>query len=620
MNSFLRFLDGIGGAVTYVRNFFLNVLFLILFFVFVAFLGFLIGAGDRETRDPVGGILYADIGETVFDAPLIESRIEKLIRKINGGDDRHIHAEQLRRVVDRAGKDDRIKALVMDLSGTGWVRLDIIKTLEPALAAFKKAGKKIHVYADSYTQSTYALATYADEIAMSGSGEITFPGVNVRNVYFRDLLETFRINVYTPREGSHKSAVEPFTRNDMSGPVKEEMRGIAADLWDQYKAIVAANRPGFSPDSALFGSDSLISLYESVPGAENPYLRAGAVDRITDRDGYFAELAKKYGVRYAPDPNTGLYGFRTPGAEAYYEMIRREGGNASSGDVVGVIYGLGEIDFSSGRRTDLAAFTPENILPLINTAAARKYKALVVYMNTPGGSVDSSEKIRAALENYKKASGGKVVVYMSGMAASGGYWIATAADVIVAQPSTVTGSIGVFGLMINAAELADSLGIHEDGAGTNPGGMPSLVSPLTDNQKKMAQLRITRTYARFLELVSASRGIAPEKAREIAGGRIYTGREALGLKLVDRLGTYGDAVAEARKLAKNDRAAVRVLIPDDTAGIGAVTDALVRMTARFSRPAALDLLGRLFPAGRAAAAAAARGDGAYLVEPYEITY
>jgi protease-4 len=565
-------------------------------------------------------IVFVDVHSTIYDAPRMESRIEVLLNTINGIHEEHIYTEQLKRIFDYASTDDEVEAVVMDLSHTESVRLDVIKSLEPAIEKFQKAGKRIYVYADSYSQSTYALASYADEIYLPKLGEVSIVGVNARNLYFKDFLDNVELTVFTPKAGTHKSAVEPFNRNDMSPQVKEEMGIITSDLWNLYADVIRKNRPDLRLENLLFGSDNLIALEEKTPFDKNIYQESGAVDKIMSKNDFYEHISKMYKVNFKYSSDKNGYDFDSTDAEQYFNsIVNNERSLGKGSDKIGVIYGLGEIGYKDPNDSNLTTFTPEHILPLIQKATKDDYKALILYLNTPGGSVTASEDIRSALVNYKNKTNGKIVVYMSGMAASGGYWISTVADTIVAQPSTITGSIGVFGMLFNGSELTEKIGIHEDGIGTNPDANLSFTAPITENQKKLIQLEINKTYANFIRLVSDSRKLERTKVEELAQGRIYTGNQALQINLVDKIGSFDTALDEARKLAESKNARVVLLLPKDDNRVNAVSNVIVKAVARYDRPMALKLVDDFVREHPVVKAAVSR-ESQIMIQPYTISY
>lgn len=618
--SFWKFLDLIGGIITYVRNFVINAFFLL--FIFLFFI--IIMAGLATTSDDsvpeTNKIVFVDVHSTIYDAPRMESRIEVLLNTINGIHEEHIYTEQLKRIFDYASTDDEVEAVVMDLSHAESVRLDVIKSLEPAIEKFQKAGKRIYVYADSYSQSTYALASYADEIYLPKLGEVSIVGVNARNLYFKDFLDNVELTVFTPKAGTHKSAVEPFNRNDMSPQVKEEMGIITSDLWNLYADVIRKNRPDLRLENLLFGSDNLIALEEKTPFDKNIYQESGAVDKIMSKNDFYEHISKMYKVNFKYSSDKNGYDFDSTDAEQYFNsIVNNERSLGKGSDKIGVIYGLGEIGYQDPNDSNLTTFTPEHILPLIQKATKDDYKALILYLNTPGGSVTASEDIRSALVNYKNKTNGKIVVYMSGMAASGGYWISTVADTIVAQPSTITGSIGVFGMLFNGSELTEKIGIHEDGIGTNPDANLSFTAPITENQKKLIQLEINKTYANFIRLVSDSRKLERTKVEELAQGRIYTGNQALQINLVDKIGSFDTALDEARKLAESKNARVVLLLPKDDNRVNAVSNVIVKAVARYDRPMALKLVDDFVREHPVVKAAVSR-ESQIMIQPYTISY
>ncbi|WP_405349567.1 signal peptide peptidase SppA [Ruminobacter amylophilus] len=618
--SFWKFLDLIGGIITYVRNFVINAFFLLFIFLFFIIIMTGLATTSDDSVPETNKIVFVDVHSTIYDAPRMESRIEVLLNTINGIHEEHIYTEQLKRIFDYASTDDEVEAVVMDLSHTESVRLDVIKSLEPAIEKFQKAGKRIYVYADSYSQSTYALASYADEIYLPKLGEVSIVGVNARNLYFKDFLDNVELTVFTPKAGTHKSAVEPFNRNDMSPQVKEEMGIITSDLWNLYADVIRKNRPDLRLENLLFGSDNLIALEEKTPFDKNIYQESGAVDKIMSKNGFYEHISKMYKVNFKYSSDKNGYDFDSTDAEQYFNsIVNNERSLGKGSDKIGVIYGLGEIGYQDPNDSNLTTFTPEHILPLIQKATNDDYKALILYLNTPGGSVTASEDIRSALVNYKNKTNGKIVVYMSGMAASGGYWISTVADTIVAQPSTITGSIGVFGMLFNGSELTEKIGIHEDGIGTNPDANLSFTAPITENQKKLIQLEINKTYANFIRLVSDSRKLERTKVEELAQGRIYTGNQALEINLVDKIGSFDTALDEARKLAESKNARVVQLLPKDDNRVNAVSNVIVKAVARYDRPMALKLVDDFVREHPVVKAAVSR-ESQIMIQPYTISY
>lgn len=614
----LKLLDQIGGIITYIRNFFINAIFLLLLLLF--FFAFLISAslsGSDEILD-TNEIIYIDISNTIYDAPLMESKVDRLVNAINGVSVIHIHTDELKQIFENAAHDHDVKAIVLNLSSTRYIRMDTLRELEPAIRKFKDAKKDLMIYSDSYNQSTYALASYGTRIGMSPLGMVEIAGCNARNLYFKDFLDKVNVTVFTPKAGTHKSAVEPFNRNDMSELVKTEMTGITGELWQQYTDIIAKNRPKVDINSFLFASDSLLAMQEETPYYNNVYQQKGVIDLVLTEEDFLNEVSKKYDVKLTYNATSHRYTFDTVSADEYYNMIvdrasaRRS--NSQTGNI-GIIYGLGDIAYDDPNNSDLSTFSPEHIIPLIQKATTNKYSALVLYMNTPGGSVDASEAIRTALVNYKKKTGGKVIVYMSGMTASGGYWISTVADTIIAQPSTITGSIGVFGIMFNAHNLTNEIGLHEDGVGNNPEGVFSVATDFSENQKRMIQYEINRTYEKFISLVSESRKIDQDDVRELAQGKIYTGSKALEIHLIDKIGTFKDAVEEAKKIAGNYKN-VNILLPDDHGNnINIVTRTLIKAVAKYDRPLALTMFDSMIKQ-HPVVKAATRKDYRQMVQPY----
>ncbi len=585
----LKHLNFIGSVITYVRNFVLNVIFLL--FVLFIVTGILISAavstkGNEELAANVDkSLLYINFNGEIRDAPLVITPLDELIRQLeNEGDESKYFLEQYLEVIRTATEDKNVKYLVMNLSKLTNLRPDLIANLGEELTKFKQAGKKIYAFAMSYSQQNYALASYADYIYLDPMGGIEINGYALTSVYFKDLLDTAKITVYTPKVGTHKSAVEPYNRNDMSAWVKEEYTHITDNLWGEYTSLITKNRPKVVLDKMLFASDEYLNELTEYQGDNAQMAKElGFVDFVGTYQDAIDDISKKTKVKVITHKNN-----RDIAAMQFEDYLIKAKPTPKSANKIAVLYGIGAI---TSESEDLNAFSSNNIVPQLRKLANRRnVKAVVLYLNTPGGEVFASEIMRREI-SYLRSKGKKVVVYMSSMAASGGYYVSTAADAIIATPTTLTGSIGVYGMMFSAERLSNSFGIYADGVKTNKDTHTTFFEPISPNAMQAVQLEIDNTYHDFISLVANARKISLEEADRIAQGQVYTAKDALAIKLVDKIGNFKDALAEAAKLAKIKDYDLELSTPDITgADMGVMSILTGKVIAAYDKGLAINYL------------------------------
>jgi protease IV len=510
----------------------LALLFLLLFFVALyAFLSS--GPNPGAVRD---GALYLQLDGVVSEQPAALDPVEVLMSQRVPV--REFRQRDILRSLDIAVRDDRIKAVVLDLDrfmGGGQTSLAAIGD---RLDKVKKAGKPIYAFATGYSDDSYQLAAHASEIWVDPLGGVMPTGPGGSRLYYKGLLDQLGVKANVYRVGTYKSAVEPYLRADQSPEAKAATQAFYDEIWGQWRADVATARPKAKLDGLL--TDPAGQVEEARGDLAQLSLTNGLVDKLGDRMAFGNYVASKVGK----DRAETIGGFAATRPDA----LLAAHSPADDGAPIGVITVAGEIvDGKSGPGTAAG----DTIADLIYAALEDDdLKALVVRVDSPGGSVTASEKIRLALEAAKKKKL-PVVVSMANLAASGGYWISTPATTIFAEPSTITGSIGIFGVIPSGREALAKWGVTSDGIKTTPlSGEPDVLGGVSPVFDRMAQSVIEKGYRDFLTRVATSRKKTVEQVDAIGQGRVWAGGTAQQLGLVDRMGDLDDALAEAAKLAK----------------------------------------------------------------------
>ncbi len=441
------------------------------------------------------------------------------------------------RAIDASASDDRVKAIVLDLSlfmGSGQTSLTAVGE---ALTRAKEAGKPIYAFANFYSDDAYQLAAHADEIWMDPMGGIIFTGPGGNRLYYKNLIDQLGITAHVYRVGTYKSAVEPYLRSDQSPEAKEASAALYAVLWDSWVAEVKKARPDANVEPFAREPAAMIEAaggdYAALATAQN------LVDKIGDRVAFGRFVAEQVGTDQTPSPDD----FK---AIAYDDYVAANP-LPTDGDAIGVVTIAGEIvSGDAGPGIGASGRISEQIYKALE---ADEIKALVVRVNSPGGSAFASEEIRLAIEDFRKKDI-PVVISMADVAASGGYWIAAAGDHIMAEPDTITGSIGVFAVLPSFEKALGKWGVTSDGVQTTPlSGEPNFVGGFSEDLNTVLQSGVENSYSDFLGLVAEARNKTPEQIDEIGQGRVWDGGTARQLGLVDSFGGLDDALKEAAKRA-----------------------------------------------------------------------
>ena len=433
--------------------------------------------------------------------------------------------------LDKARDDSRVKAVALDLDGFNGGGATAIGDLADAVRRVRAAGKPVVAYGVGYTDSSYALASAASEVWLSPLGAVLITGPGGSNLYYKGLLDKLGVTANVYRVGTYKSAVEPYIRNDMSPAAKQNYTELDNARLETWKQQVKQARPKANID--LFLSNMNGAVTAAGGDMAKAALNAGLIDRVGDRRAFEARLAQLGGG--AGDRGSAFK--RIPlGSYVYDSVDQNPKGPIGVVTIAGMI-----VDGKAGPGTAGG----DTIATLIADGVRNKgVKALVVRVDSPGGSVLASERIRQALLDAKSRRI-PIVVSMGSVAASGGYWVSTPADFIYAEPSTITGSIGVFGVLPSFQGTLQKLGIGADGVKTTPlSGEPDLLKGPSPEAGQLIQAGVESMYARFLAIVAQSRHRTPQQIDQIAQGRVWDGGTAHQIGLVDGFG--GRVVFSAR--------------------------------------------------------------------------
>ena len=447
--------------------------------------------------------------------------------------------------IDAAADDDRIQVLLLDLNRMGGAGMTKLQALRGAIERFKESGKTVIATADSYSQGSYYLAAFADEIYMHHMGMLLIEGFGRYRMYYRDLLDRLEIDYHIFRVGTYKSAVEPYLRDDMSDAAREANLEWLGDLWQAYLQDVANGR-GLTTDDLISYIEEYLERLQTAAGDTGAVaLEAGLVDHLASRDTVRDRLIEMVGE------DSDTHSYHRINYESYLEALDEDRfGEKASGDQVAVIVARGQILNGSQPPGSIGG---DSTAALIRQARENDdVKAIVLRVDSGGGSAFASEVIRRELE-LAQEQGLPVVASMGSVAASGGYWITMASDEVWAAPTTITGSIGIFGMFPTYQKpLAKHLGVRVDGVGTTwfSGVRPDRELP--DQVGQAIQLMIEQGYADFIGKVAEARGMTTEEVDSIAQGRVWSGMDAAELGLVDHLGGLHDAIEAAARLAELD--------------------------------------------------------------------
>ena len=492
----------------------------VLFFMFLIFVS-LVGSQDNVITVPDKSVL--EIG---IDQPLKDYGGKFDFTDFGMKYEQYDGLNHMLKAIEQAKTDTKIKGISINSSylPAGMAQARAIRN---ALNDFKSSGKFVYAYGDFYSQKDYYLASVADSVFVNPVGDIDFKGLSSEVLFFKDLQEKTGVKLEVIRHGKYKSAVEPFLDNKMSPENRHQISELLFSVWDSMLEDISGSR-GVDPDTLNSIADKL--------GARTPVmaLNAKLVDRIAYFDEYESSLKLAGGIKEGEELE---YINMKEYAEYAAKKVKKIGK-----DKIAVIYAEGEIVYGEGGKD----YVGQGIIvkALKKAREDDKVKAIVLRINSPGGSALASDIIWREVEITKRDK--PVVVSMGNLAASGGYYIASGADKIFAEPTTITGSIGVFGMLPNFKELADRMGIHAEHVVTNDQALGySVFQPLSEKYAEVTKESIENIYSTFINHVADGREMTEEEVDSIAQGRVWSGAEALEIGLVDEIGGLEDAIAYA---------------------------------------------------------------------------
>lgn len=531
-----RFFGAIGGAITWLRRLVTNLIFLLL----LLFVGIAIFGKEDRLTVPQGAALRVAPNGTLVDELSARGGVPVFLGGRAAAPETRV--KDLVDAIDNAAGDRRISSLVLELDNLSGASLSKLEEVGAALQRFKAAGKPIYAIGDNYTQAQYFLASHADTVYLNPMGSVLLTGFGAYRNYFKSALEKLKINFHVFRVGDYKDFIEPYTRDDMSPASRENNQRWLNQLWGEYTEQVTGLRN--LPPEAIdeFITDLPQNLRQTSGDWAEAALRHKLVDQLASRRAVTEALKEELGS------GDDEQDYKSVDALTYLRHVkltdipRRPREPAK----IGLISASGAIIDGEAPPGQIGSETLGN---LIARAREKNVKALVLRIDSGGGSAFASEAIRQELL-ATRADDIPVIVSMGSVAASGGYWIATGADRIWASPATITGSIGVFGAFPTFEDSMEALGVFNDGVGTTDlAGAMRLDRPLSENVADIIQQGVDNVYARFLRIVAEARNTTPQEVHKIAQGQVWTGRTALELGLVDELGDLNEALAAAAKLA-----------------------------------------------------------------------
>ena len=524
----------IGTVITKTRNFVLNTLFVIILIAIIA--SFFTSSGSAPVPDK--GALVIDprgilVEERTFSNPLDD------LWNFNY-DILEAELGEITRAIELAENDSQIEMIILDLEGLGNISLAQGDRIIDALLKFKNSEKKIASYANSYLQSHYYVSSVADELYLNPMGSLVIDGFGGSNLYFKDFLDRYGFEAHVYRVGDYKEAVEPFIRNDMSEESKEVNMRMLDKLWAGFSEKIEKHRKLAPGSINRYG----VGFAEELKKTKGDFARAAIENNLVDELLTWDQVRVRFGDR------VGFQEDESINSIDYQSYLLSQGPDISfSSDKVAVINIQGPIFLGS---EGMGATSADTAIQLIREARrSEEVVAIVIRVDSPGGSAFASEMIRLELE-LAQIDGIPVVASFASVAASGGYWLSATSDYIFAEPNTVTGSIGVFSVLFTAEKAASNVGIQTDGVATTPF---SQVDPFTKPNPQLSealQLSVEHGYNQFVELVARGRGLERDLVEPIAQGKVWLGTEAVENGLANELGSLPEALNKAAQLAQSE--------------------------------------------------------------------
>lgn len=536
-----------GQRITTLRNFVFNAAFLLLLVFVVSAL--LTSPEQLEITDE-SALFISPTGIIVEQVTPPESWQDLLFRTT---DEALIDIDDLLDSIDIAAADPRIKLIVLNLDQVTGISAAQAMRIGDALSAFRAQDKEVLAYTEYSGQFQYLTNSYADEVFLHPMGTVMLPGLGGDRLYFAKMLENLKVKMHVFRVGNYKSATEPFSRNDMSSLARQDALRLVGGLWQTIIKTMADNRGLAREDISTFANDYERLLAAAQGNGAQATLNQNLVDGLMTKSVFRQYVADRVG--WQEDQLNGI---------DYESYLMQQNGlgfvNDADESIIGILTAQGPI-VESGMPKDDATIAQDLVEQIRRARDDARVKALVLRVDSPGGSAFASELIREELEAFQ-FTGRPVIASFGTVAASGGYWIAATADAIIAEPTTITGSIGVFGLVPNFADSLDAIGVNADGvASASLARGFSVVGELSPQAQSILQLSVEHIYREFLAIVTRGRQMSPADLEAIAQGRVWSGLAAKDIGLVDEIGDLKQALEQAAELAGLTKWSSQELLP-----------------------------------------------------------
>ncbi|NIG99211.1 MAG: signal peptide peptidase SppA [Buchnera aphidicola (Periphyllus acericola)] len=492
-------------------------------------------------EEPKIGILKIDLNGPLKEKYYSEQNIEgNFLKKIFN---HNINIKKnslflLCKKIKQAKEDKNIKAILLNFENFGGGSQPALEYFGECLKKFKKSGKPIYSVGKNYSQAQYYLASFSNLIFLKKHGTIDFNGISIKNFYYKDILDKLHVNVHVFRTGKYKSAVEPITRNGPSEEIKKENLKIIHFLWKQYLKKISINRKIKIEKICPFLNKKIFK-FKDIDEDMTKYAKNNRlVDYVLSNKNINNILRKKFSEL----TNNKRYKL----INIYeYKLKLLNDNKKNEFPSIGIITNDGSIlnDINNENAINIST----TISKIQSAKKDKNIKALIFFINSPGGTLAESEKIRKSLNNFKKSKK-PLIILMGGTTASGGYWISTAGDYIISSPTTITGSIGIFNYFYTLEKSLKSLGIYYDNTAISNFRDNNIFHDISPELKKFIKFHINMNYKKFLEIVAKSRHKSIEEIEKIAEGKIWTGYQAKKIGLVDQLGNLDDAIKKASEM------------------------------------------------------------------------
>lgn len=494
------------------------------FLLLMVFVGAIVSLTSTDAKPDMASLKDHNVLRISLDGTVTDRATPiNLMDQLYGDNETSLPLNDIVRALKLAPEDKAIDGIMLDCKGAsmGMAQMQAIIT---AINQFKESGKWVYAYSDNYTQGNYALACAADSIFINPIGMVDVHGLSTTVVYFKDMLDKLGVDVQVVKVGTYKSAVEPYILNDMSDANREQTSQFLSNIWGNISEHIAKNRKVSTDTVNQWANGFLFAK------ATEDYVRLKVVDGMKYRHEFDDMIAAKINE---DEPNYVDF--------TSYVSLQKNINSSKSGKQIAVLYAVGTITESA--KDGIAS---ETIVPqILDLAEDEDVDGLILRVNSGGGSAFASEQIWEALQQWKSITGKPFYVSMGDYAASGGYYISCGADRIYAEPLTLTGSIGIFGLIPNVQKLLnDKIGIHTSTVSTNTGNFPDFFRTMNPEQRAAMQGYVERGYELFVSRCANGRHMPVDSIKAIAEGRVWDGSAALRIGLVDKLGGLQQAIAD----------------------------------------------------------------------------